>query len=298
MIEISDLCKSFDNVTVLNKLNLTVRKGSVYGLVGTNGAGKTTIIKHITGVLRADSGYIRIDGEDVFDNAPLKAKMGFIPDELYFFAGYTIGDTAKFYKAVYPNWNNERYLDMVSKFGLDGKKRLSKLSKGTQKRVAFVLAMSIMPEYLILDEPFDGLDPIIRKLVWKYIIDDVAEREMSALVSSHNLRELEGICDHVGIISNGAMSAEQDLDELKSQMHKVQAVFKDNERPKNPYGGLDVLHVENRGKTELLIIRNPKDEIESAIAKSNPVFFDILPLSLEEIFIYELGGEGNESIIF
>jgi len=298
MIEASNVCKAFDDVKVLNNLNLTVKKGSVYGLVGTNGAGKTTVIKHITGVLRQDSGHITINGENVFDNIALKEKTGFIPDELYFFAGYTIGNMAKFYKGVYPNWNDKRYLDMLTRFGLDGKKRLSKLSKGTQKQAAFILTMSIMPEYLILDEPLDGLDPIIRKLVWKYINDDVAERELSVLISSHNLRELEGICDHIGIISNGAMVTEKDLDELKSNMCKAQVVFKENEKPENPYAGLDVLHTETRGKTELLIVKNPKDVIENTLAKSNPVFFEIIPLSLEEIFIHELGGEDNESIIF
>jgi ABC-2 type transport system ATP-binding protein len=292
--------KSFDRFQALNELNLTVKKGSIYGLVGTNGSGKTTIIKHITGILKQDEGNITIDGEDVFDNISLKKRMGFIPDDLYFFATYNLNEMSKFYKELYPDWNNERFLNMVSLFGLDSKRKLSKFSKGMQKQAAFILTMSAMPEYLILDEPIDGLDPIVRKLVWKYIVEDVAEREMSVLISSHNLRELEGICDSIGILSTGAMMIERDLDELKSDIHKVQIAFRETERPENPYAGLNVLHSEKRGSVDLLIIRNRKDVVENIMAQSQPVVFDMLPLSLEEIFIYELGGENNEinSIIF
>jgi len=300
MIEVTNVSKSFDGFKALNSLNLTVKKGSVYGLVGTNGSGKTTIIKHITGILRQDTGDITIDEEDVFDNVPLKKKMGFIPDDLYFFATYNLSEMSKFYKELYPNWNSERFLNMTSQFGLDSKRKLSKFSKGMQKQAAFILTMSVMPEYLILDEPIDGLDPIIRKLVWKYIVEDVAEREMSVLVSSHNLRELEGICDSIGILSGGAMVIERDLDELKSDIHKVQIAFRDGSRPDSPYAGLNVLHSEKRGSVELLIIRNRKEDVEKMAADTRPAVFDTLPLTLEEIFIYELGGEHNEigSILF
>ena len=300
MIEVSNVSKSFDRFQALNELNLTVKKGSIYGLVGTNGSGKTTIIKHITGILKQDEGNITIDGEDVFDNISLKKRMGFIPDDLYFFATYNLNEMSKFYKELYPDWSHERFFNMVSLFGLDNKRKLSKFSKGMQKQAAFILTMSAMPEYLILDEPIDGLDPIVRKLVWKYIVEDVAEREMSVLISSHNLRELEGICDSIGILSTGAMMIERDLDELKSDIHKVQIAFRETERPENPYAGLNVLHSEKRGSVDLLIIRNRKDVVENIMAQSQPVVFDMLPLSLEEIFIYELGGENNEinSIIF
>ena len=300
MIEVSNVSKSFDGFKALDDLNLTVRKGSIYGLVGSNGSGKTTIIKHITGILRQDEGHVAIDGEDVFDNVPLKRRMGFIPDDLYFFATYNLNEMSRFYRGLYPAWDNERFLGMASLFGLDTRRKLSKFSKGMQKQAAFILTMSCLPEYLVLDEPIDGLDPIIRKLVWKYIVDDVAEREMSVLVSSHNLRELEGICDSIGILSKGVMRIERDLDELKSDIHKVQVAFRDSERPEDPYEGLNVLHSEKRGSVELLIIRNRQDAVESTILKKRPAVFDLLPLSLEEIFIYELGGENDEisSIIF
>ncbi|QOX62512.1 ABC transporter ATP-binding protein [Anoxybacterium hadale] len=298
MIKVSNLDKSFDGFRALSDLNLNVRKGSIYGLVGTNGAGKTTLIKHVTGVLKQDQGEILIEGAPVYENIPVKERMGFIPDDLYFFASYNLKESAKFYRSIYPNWSQERYTHMVKQFELNERRKLSKFSKGMQKQAAFILTMSSMPDYLILDEPIDGLDPIIRKLVWKYIIEDVAEREMTVLVSSHNLRELEGICDSIGILSKGKMMIERDLDELKSDIHKIQVAFK--ESSDDPYQGLNVLHKESRGTVDLLIIRNKKEDVESVINESHPVIFDMLPLSLEEIFIYELGGGDNEieGIIF
>lgn len=298
MIKIINLDKSFEGFPALTDLNLHVKKGSIYGLVGTNGAGKTTLIKHVTGVLKSDAGEVSIDGSNVYENITIKERMGFIPDDLFFFSSYNLKESARFYKSLYPNWSDTRYEHMVKQFNLSEKSKLSKFSKGMQKQAAFILTMSSMPDYLILDEPIDGLDPIIRKLVWKYIVEDVAEREMTVLVSSHNLRELEGICDSIGILSKGKMMIERDLDELKSDIHKIQVAFK--ELPANPYAGLNVLHKESRGTVDLLIIRNRKDVVESIIGEQHPILFDMLPLSLEEIFIYELGGGDSEieSIIF
>ena len=298
MIKVNNLDKSFDGFKALSDLNLNVKKGSIYGLVGTNGAGKTTLIKHVTGVLKPDHGEILIEDANVYENIPLKERMGFIPDDLYFFSTYNLKESARFYRSLYPNWSEDRYNHMVRQFDLNEKRKLSKFSKGMQKQAAFILTMSSMPDYLILDEPIDGLDPIIRKLVWKYIVEDVAEREMTVLVSSHNLRELEGICDSIGILSKGKMMIERDLDELKSDIHKIQVAFKT--AVENPYEGLNVRHRESRGTVDLLIIRNRKDMVEHVINENHPVIFDMLPLSLEEIFIYELGGGDNEieSIIF
>ncbi|MBN7772088.1 ABC transporter ATP-binding protein [Clostridium aminobutyricum] len=292
MILIQNVTKSFEQFKALDNLDIHVNKGSIYGLVGTNGAGKTTIIKHLTGIIRQDAGQITVEGEAVFDNQKIKEKMGFIPDDLFFFSTYNLKEMSKFYKQLYPNWNEERYAHMVSQFKLDEQRKLARFSKGMQKQAAFILTMSTMPDYLILDEPIDGLDPIIRKLVWKYIVEDVAEKEMTVLVSSHNLRELEGICDSIGILSKGHMVMERDLDELKSDIHKIQVAYK--ERPENPYEGLNVLHQEARGTIDLLIIRNKKEDVEKVIEKNHPVVFDMLPLSLEEIFIYELGGVDSE----
>ena len=218
MIEVEGLFKNFEDFEALGGLHLTVNKGSIYGLIGVNGSGKTTLIKHLTGVYKQNSGSVKMDGEDVYDNIAIKERLGIIPDELYFYPGYNLKAEAKFYSKVYPNWNEERYKELVAAFDLPENKKLSKFSKGMQKQAAFILTMSSMPDYLILDEPVDGLDPIVRRKVWKYIVADVAERQMTVLVSSHNLRELEGLVDTVGIMYKGAIKFEHtDLDELESK---------------------------------------------------------------------------------
>ncbi len=298
MIQVSNVDKYFDKFKALDNLSLNIRTGSIYGLVGTNGSGKTTIIKHITGVLRPDAGEIIIGGENICDNENLKRRIGFIPDDLYFFASYTLKEMAVFMRKLYPNWNEERFESMCRQFNLDKSRKLSKFSKGMQKQAAFTLNMSIMPDWLILDEPIDGLDPIVRKIVWKYIVDDVAARDMTVLVSSHNLREMEGICDSIGILTNGHLVMERDLDELKSDIHKIQVAY--TKPVENPYAGLNIVHKESRGAVDLLIVRNNRETVEQIIGMSDPAVFDILPLSLEEIFIYELGGADNEiqGIIF
>lgn len=292
MIKVQHVDKAFDGFPALVDLDLNVKKGSIYGLVGTNGAGKTTLIKHVTGILRQDGGEITIEGDPVYENIGIKERMGYIPDDLYFLSSYNLRESANFYRSLYPRWNGERYEKMVRQFDLSETRKLSRFSKGMQKQAAFILTMCTMPDYLILDEPIDGLDPIIRKLVWKYVVEDVAEREMTVLVSSHNLREMEGICDSIGILNHGKMMIERDLDELKSDIHKIQVAFRDP--LENPYAGLNVLHKEARGSVDLLIIRNRRDLVEQIIGAKDPVVFDLLPLSLEEIFIYELGGGENE----
>lgn len=300
MIKVSDLSKSFNGFIALSNLDMNIKKGSIYGLVGTNGAGKTTIIKHIAGVYKENKGLIQIEGEGVHDNSNIKKRIGYVPDDLYFFANYTLKEMGRFYKELYPNWSQDRFDNMVSRFGLNPNQKLTRFSKGMQKQATFILTMSTTPDYLILDEPIDGLDPIIRKLVWKYIVDDVAEREMTVLVSSHNLREMENICDAIGIISKGKMMIERDLDELRSDIHKVQVAFSNLELANDQLESLNILHREHRGSVELLIIRNRKDEVEAVMEKLKPMIFDMLPLTLEEIFIYELGGADDEiqGIIF
>ena len=330
MIRIEDLSKKFDGTLAIDGLNMNVPDGSVYGLVGTNGAGKTTIIKHLAGVWRQDKGTIDYDGEDIWENEDLKSRIGVIHDDLYFPSGYTLKDMGKMYRSAYPNWDEERFHDMTRIMKLDEHKRVSTFSKGMKKQAMFSLVMSTMPDYLLLDEPLDGLDPIVRKLVWKFLIDDVADRGMTVLVSSHNLKDMEEICDHIGIISNGKMVLERDLDTIKTSLHKIQVSFGDissigvsikgagagmittdnsetagdedetasaeesTSAEFDPYKGLNILHKESRGTVDLMIIDNDIEEAREIINKSNPVLFDILPLSLEEVFIYELGGENDE----
>lgn len=292
MIQVKNVSKSFDGFQALDGLSLNVKKGSIYGLVGVNGSGKTTIIKHLTGVYKADQGENLIEGEEIFDNVAVKQRMAYIADDLYFFGMYSLGRSAAYYKKLYPNWNEERYRHMVQQFGLSEKMKLSKFSKGMQKQAAFILAMSAMPDVLILDEPIDGLDPLIRRMVIKYIVEDVAEREMTVLVSSHNLKEMEGLCDSIGIINRGKMLIERDLDELKSDVHKIQVVYPEGKEA--TVEGLNVLFRERRGSVEQFIIRGEKETVERKMKEGRPVVFDLLPLTLEEIFIYETGGENDE----
>lgn len=294
MIEVRGLNKKFDDFEALLDLNLNVQTGSIYGLVGVNGSGKTTLIRHLTGVLRQDSGSVKMDGEEVYDNESIKKRLGYIPDELYFFNSYNIYSMSRFYKNLYPGWSDERYSRMMADFSFNNADRLSKLSKGMQKQAQFILTMSCMPDFLVLDEPIDGLDPVVRKKVWRYVVDDVAERSMTVLVSSHNLREMEGICDSIGILSAGSMKLERELDELKSDIHKVQVAFHSREDADRAFASLKVLSREGSGSVEHLIVRGARQEIENCIYAYHPIIFDILPLSLEEVFIYEMGGANDD----
>ena len=292
MITVRDVDKYFDDFHALKGLSLNVKSGSIYGLVGTNGSGKTTIIKHLTGVLRQDAGEVLFDDEPIYENDVLKQKLGYIPDDLSYLATFTMKDARKYYKSVYQTWDEERYRQMIERFELSDKKKIQHFSKGMQKQAAFTMTMCTHPKYLVLDEPIDGLDPIVRKLVWKYIIEDVSESGMTVLVSSHNLREMEGICDSIGILDRGQMRIERDLDELKSDIHKIQVAYADENEHR--FDGLNVLHREQRGSVDLLIVRNEKDYVRGVLDATSPLIFDMLPLSLEEIFIYELGGEKYE----
>ena len=288
MIEIKELKKSFGGFQALDGLSLTVPTGSVYGLVGPNGAGKTTAIKHLTGVYRQDSGEVLLDGAPVFENPAAKEKIAYIPDEIYFFPQAGVKDMAAFYKGVYPKFSEDRYRKLGEAFGLDEKAPIKRFSRGMQKQAAFRLAMSLMPEVLVLDEPVDGLDPVMRRQIWTLLLADVAERGMTVLVSSHNLRELEDVCDHVGIIHAGKTLVERSLSELQDNMVKVQLVLPEGAPLPE---GLNILHESRVGQVRTLILRGRSEEISAAVAAAGPLFYDLLPLTLEEIFIYELGGE-------
>lgn len=300
MISVKDLHKKYEDNTALGGMNMNIPSGSIYGLVGTNGAGKTTVIKHLAGVLQQDAGSIDFDGEDIWENTALKDRIAVIPDELFFPFSYNLNSMGKLYKGLYNNWNEERFREMIETFRLNPVAYLRSFSKGMKKQAAFCLAMSTMPDYLLLDEPIDGLDPIVRKQVWRYIVDDVAERNMSVLVSSHNLKEMEGICDRIGILQAGRTVLERDMESLKGDLHKIQVSFGSEEtRAKNknlksdPYEGLNVLHEESRGAVDLLLVGNTQEDIRAAIEEQNPLVFDMLPLTLEEVFIHELGGDDN-----
>lgn len=290
MINVQNLSKGFEDLEAVQNVSLSISEGSIYGLLGSNGAGKTTLLRVLSGILLQDSGSLYINNEPVFENENVKNTMFFIPDSPYFFSQYTINQMAKFYSTVYSNWSEERYQKLKDVFQLDPNKKIHKFSKGMKRQVAFWLALSTMPKILILDEPFDGLDPVMRRKVKNLMIQDVAEHNMTIIVSSHNLREVEDICDHIGILHKGTLLLQKDLDDLKSDIHKVQIAFQNNEDDK--YKGMDILYKEERGSVTLLIVRGKENEIVSQLKKHNPIIFDILPLTLEEIFIYEMGDQG------
>ena len=288
MIEVKNAVKRFGGFAALDGAALTVPTGSVYGLVGPNGAGKSTLIRHLTGIYRPDEGSISIGGQEVWENAAVKAKVAAIPDDWYYFPQACIRDMMRFYRGFYPNFSMERYEKLKEVFNLDEKQPIRRFSKGMQKQAAFWLALSCMPDYLILDEPVDGLDPVMRRQVWSLMMGDVAERGTTVLVSSHNLRELEDVCDHVGIMDHGRVLLERSLAALQDNTVKLQVVFREGttELP----AGLDVLHASRIGRVHTLIMRTNAQEATERLAAYSPILVDAVPLTLEEIFIYELGG--------
>ena len=291
MIEVKALIKNFDGFRALDGLDLTVPKGAVYGLVGPNGAGKSTLIRHAVGIYRQDSGELLVDGEPVYENPKIKARIAYIPDEVAYFTQSTIKDMMRFYKSIYPGFDQERFEKLGQDFRLSLNRPLRKMSKGMQKQAAFWLALSCRPEYIVLDEPVDGLDPVMRRQVWSLLLGDVAERGSTVLVSSHNLRELEDVCDHVGIMNRGKMLLERSLSQLQDNMVKVQLALADGGKLPE---GLDILHLSVTGRLQQLILRGDAEEVTNKLSTVQPLFMDVLPLSLEEIFIYELGGAEHE----
>ena len=288
MLEAKEVVKSFDGFRALDSATLTVPKGTVYGLVGPNGAGKSTIIRHFTGVYRPDSGQLLLEGAPIWENTDAKRRMVVIPDDWYYFPQASIAEMAKLYAGAYPSFSWERYERMKQVFPLNDRQMLRRMSKGMQKQAAFWLTMCCMPEYLILDEPVDGLDPVMRRQVWSLVLADVAQRGTTVLVSSHNLRELEDVCDHVGIMDHGRVLLERSLAQLQDNMVKLQVVFPDGmtEVPSD----LPVLHASQIGRIHTFIMRMSAQEAEDRLAAYSPLLVDAVPLTLEEIFIYELGG--------
>ena len=287
MIEVKNVVKSFDGFRALDGLTMTVPHGAVYGLVGPNGAGKSTIIRHLAGIYRQDSGDVLVDGQPVYENTAVKRRMAVIGDDWYYFPQSGIREMARFYAGLYPAFSWERYQKLKEVFPLDEKLMLRRMSKGMQKQAAFWLTVCCMPEYLILDEPVDGLDPVMRRQVWSLLLGDVAERGTTVLVSSHNLRELEDVCDYVGIMNRGKMLLEKSLADMQGSTVKLQLV---GDAPQE----LDILNATISGRLKTLIVRGEAEEVGAKMAACKPAYFDVLPLSLEEIFIYELGGVDYE----
>ena len=287
MIEVKNVVKTFDGFAALNDATLSVPTGAVYGLVGPNGAGKSTIIRHLTGIFRQDSGTVRLGGEDVWENAALKARIAAIPDDWYYFSTATIRDMMRFYKGFYPQFSTERYEKLREVFELDEKRPIRRFSKGMQKQAAFWLALSAMPDYLILDEPVDGLDPVMRSFVKKLICEDVLERGASAIITSHSLRELEDICDQLALLHKGGLVLESDIENLKTSQFKIQIAFRED-YDKSKFDGIQISHYEKSGSVANLIVSGEREDIVQKLRAMDPILLDVLPLSLEEVFTYEM----------
>ena len=295
MIQVNNLVKSFSGFRSLDGVNMHVGHGEIYGLVGPNGAGKTTLIRHLTGVYRPDQGSILIDGEPVFENRNAKSKLAYIPDDIFYFLQADTREMMRYYKGIYPEFDEKFFLRLKDCFpSIDIRRNIRRLSKGMQKQVAFWLAICCRPQILILDEPLDGLDPVMRRQIWEILKLEVEERGMTVLVSSHNLREMEDVCDHVGILNRGRLAIERSLCELQGNISKIQVAC-ESDMPKLP-AEFEVLHMANIGHVYTLIVRGNPNEAAAAIMRTNEhrSIVDILPLTLEEIFIYEMGGMDYE----
>ena len=291
MIEVKNLVKTFDGFRALDDLTMTVPRGAVYGLVGPNGAGKSTLLRHLTGIYRPDSGTVTVDGEPVWENPAVKRRIAYIPDDVFYFRSASIADMANFFAGACPTFDWERYEKLRKAFDLDEKQPIRRFSKGMQKQAAFWLAMSMAPDVLVLDEPVDGLDPVMRRQVWSLVMADVADRGTTVLVSSHNLRELEDVCDHVGILDHGKLLLERSLSDLQENIVKVMIALPEGQAlPQD----LNILHDQATGRMHTLILRGDADALEAYLAAAQPQYMDVVPLTLEEIFIYELGGVDYE----
>ena len=287
MLEMRQVTKTFDGFAALKNLSLTVPKGAVYGLVGPNGAGKSTAIRHLTGVYRPDHGTITMEGQPIYENCDIKRRIAYIPDEIFHFPSATLEEMRGFYRGIYPDFDDALFARLYDVFKLPPKSPIRRFSKGMQKQAAFHLAICTRPDVLILDEPVDGLDPVMRRQVWSLILSDVAQRETTVLISSHNLRELEDVCDHVGIMDKGTMLLERSLADMQGNTCKLQIVGQVPEQ-------LEILHETSSARLRTCIVRGNAAQVAELVQQSGAVYFDVLPLSLEEIFIYELGGVNYE----
>lgn len=291
MITVTNIVKKFGSFTALKQLTMKIDKGCVYGLVGSNGAGKSTLLRLITGVYKADEGEIKVDGLDVYDNPEAKAKMCFVPDELFFLPQSNMVRMAKLYASSYDSFDWDRFYELAGVFGLNTKANIGTFSKGMRRQAATILALSCRAEYMFLDETFDGLDPVMRNLVKRVIYNDVAERGVTAIITSHSLRELEDTCDRLALLHSGGIVLESDIENLQTMLLKVQVAFSDA-YDISRFDGINVLDFVKKGSVANLIVRGDRDEVSHRIFAMCPLLCEILPLTLEEVFIYELEAKG------
>ena len=286
MIEAVNLTKRFDDIVAVDNINAQIRDGSVFGLIGTNGAGKSTFLRMAAGVLKPDGGTITIDGMEVFENEDAKRKFFYISDDQYFFSNSTPRDMMAYYKIVYPSFDKERFHGLMRSFDLDESRKINTFSKGMKKQVSVICGVCAGTDYLFCDETFDGLDPVMRQAVKSIFANDMEERQLTPIIASHNLRELEDICDHVGLLHKGGILLSRDLDEMKMSIHKVQCVLSEGMETEE-LTGMEIIKTERRGRLLTFTVRGDLSRVEHVMQTANPVFYETIPLSLEEIFISE-----------
>ena len=291
MIQVNGLTKKFGDFTALSALDCTIPSGCIYGMVGSNGAGKSTLLRLICGVYKPDQGNVTLDGKNVYENPSLKARMVFVPDELYFLPQSSMQRMAQMYASIYPGFDYARFDELTQSFKLNPKANLNTFSKGMRRQAATILALSCRTDYLFLDETFDGLDPIMRNLVKKILYADVAERGATAVITSHSLRELEDTCDQLALLHKGGIVFESDVQNLKTTLFKVQIAF-GHDYDHTFFRGFDVLNFTKHGSVSNLIVRGDRDKVVEALRMKSPILMEVLPLSLEEVFLYEMESLG------
>ena len=291
MIQVENLTKKFDQFTALDSLTCSIPDGCIYGMVGSNGAGKSTFLRVLSGVYRPDEGKVLLNGEPIYENPTVKGRIILVPDELFFLTGASMNRMASLYEKVYPSFDMNRYRELTDAFGLNPKKNVSTFSKGMRRQAATILSLSAKPQYILFDETFDGLDPVMRTMVKKILCDDVATRNATAIITSHSLRELEDTCDQLALLHKGGLVLESDVQNLKTSLFKVQIAFSD-EYDQSRFTGIDILSFVKKGTVANLIIKGDKAEAKAKLSALHPVLLDVLPLSLEEVFTYEMEALG------
>ena len=294
MIELKGVSKRFDSFTALDNVDLTIETGTAFGLLGSNGAGKSTILRLLSGINRQEGGEVLIDGSEVYSRPEVKERVFFINDETVQFGGYTLKSLKNFYKGFYPNFSEEIFEKLRETIKLPLDKKIDTFSKGMKRQAIVIIALACRTDYLLLDEAFDGLDPTMRIIVKRMLVDAMLDRKLTTVISSHNLKEINEVCDSVALIHHGKVLFSRDLDSVKGNIHKIQAVFPEEYTEKEAFPELDVLHFEKSKSVLYLIVRGSEEEIREKLAGKNPVVLDIIPLSLEEIFIYEMEGMGYD----
>ncbi|NLM76557.1 MAG: ABC transporter ATP-binding protein [Ruminococcaceae bacterium] len=287
MIDVRNVTKRYGKFTALENLNLKVEKSSIYGLVGYNGAGKTTLLKTMMGIYNPDKGKVLVDGENVYDNALIRQTMVMIPDEIYFFPQASIADMSEFYRGFYPRWSDTIERKLVKVFGLNDKERILRFSKGMQRQVAIILALSTRPSYLLLDELFDGLDPVIRNTVRRLILETIAGTETTIIISSHNLRELEDLCDHIGIINNRHIVYDNSIEALRVQKTRYRVVLPQDASTAD-FTAISTKDIVRTGQVVTFVARESEADVDDKLRAHNPLLVEKYPLTLEELFLDEM----------